>query len=130
MDGEGGKRDGMDRAKRHSDPEWYRCMLICAQEVARNRPFFTTDEVVKLKVYLFPNATTHEQRAIGPLMKDVAKLGYCVRTGDWHESSQAQNHRRPQRMWSSLIYRGPPPKRRPRRVVPDPRQGDLFNETA
>lgn len=125
-DGEDGKRDGMERARAHSNPEWWRVMLICVREVARRQPYFTTDDVERYRREHYPNHTTHEPRAIGPLMKECAKLEYCRRTGDWFESTQRQCHRRPMMMWWSLIYRGRPPSFRPRRVRNDPRQIELF----
>lgn len=124
--GEFGKRDGMDRAERHADPEWKRVMLICALEVARRKPFFSTDDIEAWRLVNFPNHTTHEHRALGPIMREAAKLEYCVKTLDWVESGQKVNHRRPMRVWFSLVYRGPVRYRNPRRKPVDPRQFDLF----
>jgi hypothetical protein len=120
-----GKRDGMDRAERHADPHWKRCMLESAKAVAERKPFFDSEDVVRWCQQHHPNATTHEQRAIGPLMRSAAALGYCVVTDHWNKSTLPQNHRRPMMAWYSLIYRGP--TRRPlRRVRPvDPRQFSL-----
>src|SRR5215831_7567547 len=110
ISGEEGKRDGMARAARHADPHWWQCMLESAKEVAERKPIFNTDDVVRLCRERHPNATTHEGRAIGPLMRAACRLGYCVQTQDWVESTQAQCHRRPMRVWYSLIYRGGPLK--------------------
>jgi hypothetical protein len=117
-----GKRDGMDRAERHADPHWWQCMLECGKAVAERKPFFITDDVVRLCSKLHPNASTHEQRALGPVLREMCRIGYCERTQDWIESSQAQCHRRPMRIWFSLIYRGPPVAKPRRHRVPDPRQ--------
>jgi hypothetical protein len=125
------KRDGMDRAEEHANSHWWQCMLESAQAVAERKPFFTTDDVVALRRVRHPNATTHEARAIGPLMRQAAKLGYCEQTQDWVESTQPQCHRRPMRVWYSLIYRGPAPLPRPRRRrIIDPRQIKMFAEVA
>ena len=121
--GRAGKADGMDRAQRHADPEWWRCMLECGREVALAKQIFDTDDLERVRLRRFHNAATHEHRALGPLMRELQKLGYCFPTQDWVESQQRQNHRRPMRVWFSLIYKGPAVIRRPRkRLVLDPRQ--------
>jgi hypothetical protein len=121
-----GKRDGMDRAERHADPHWWQCMLECGKIVAERKPYFNTDDIVQLRQRLHPNATTHEHRAIGPLMAALARLGYCERTDDWVESQQSSCHSRPMRVWFSMIYRGPAVRRPTRRRPLDPRQIPLF----
>jgi hypothetical protein len=102
-------------------------MLECGREVALRKPVFISDDLESWRLAKYHNATTHEHRAIGPLMRALARLGYCEPTSDWVESLQKVNHRRPMRVWRSLIYRGPlvvPPLRR-RRVI-DPRQIELW----
>jgi hypothetical protein len=128
-DGERGKRDGMDRAWRGADPEWKRIILICVLEVAKRKPYFTADDVERYRLANYPNHTTHEHRALGPIMLEAAVLEYCVKTQDWVESTQRINHRRPMRVWWSLAYQGRkryyrPPPRKPL----DPRQISLFEE--
>jgi hypothetical protein len=122
MNGHDGKRDGMSRAEQHSDPHWWQCMLECGKEVAERKPYFITDDVVLLCRQRHPNASTHEQRALGPLMSQMCRLGYCERTQDWVESMQPQCHRRPMRVWFSLIYQGPPVAKPRSRKLLDPRQ--------
>jgi hypothetical protein len=122
-DGSDGKREGMARAERSADPYWWSCMLESGREIALRKPYFFTDDVVGWCKEHHPNATTHEQRAIGPLMREMARREICEPTQDWVQSSQRQNHRRPMQVWWSLIYRGPGPRAKPRRHKPlDPRQ--------
>jgi hypothetical protein len=126
--GESGKREGMARAWRGADPEWRRIALMCALEVAKRKPYFTTDEIEEWRRTYYPNHTTHEQRAWGPVMKEAAKLEYCtILTSYFVKSKYAPCHTRHKQMWWSLIYRGPDRPHRPRRRRPlDPRQFDLF----
>jgi hypothetical protein len=63
------------------------------------KPYLFTDDVVALCKERHPNASTHEPRAIGPLMRACCGLGYFEPTQDWVESSQGQNHRPPCRVW-------------------------------
>jgi hypothetical protein len=120
----------MARAKRHSNSHWWVCMMQCAKEVAERKPYLYTDDIVQLCRMRHPNASTHEPRAIGPLMRDCCKLGYFERTQDHVESTQAQNHRRPIRVWHSLLYNQPHPALRKHRIN-DPREyAVIFDEAS
>lgn len=122
------KDEAIERVKRHADPQWWAWMLEGVKEVAQRKPVFNTDDIERLRQDR-QGPRTHENRAIGPLMKTAQKLGYCIPTEDWVESSQKVNHRRPMRVWYSLIYKGPRTVRKPRtRVVHDPRQYNLLDD--
>lgn len=120
------KQEAMDRAERHANAHWWICMLQSGREVALRKPYFFTDDIVAWCQQHHPNASTHEQRAIGPLMRALARAEVCTATQDWVQSTQKQNHRRPMQVWWSLIYRGRrgrPPTAKPRWRRPlDPRQ--------
>jgi hypothetical protein len=122
-DGSGGKRDGMRRAALAADPHWHHCMMLSAKEIAWRKPFFDTEDIVRWCREHHPNATTHEMRAIGPLMRNVVKQGFGEPIDEWNMSTLPQCHRRPMRAYRSLIYRGPNAPARPRRRRKiDPRQ--------
>jgi hypothetical protein len=101
-DGEEEKRKGMARAQRAADRKWWICMLESGKLVALQKTKFTSGDVVDRARY--PRATTSEQRAVGPVMRTMAKLGYCRPTASWSKSVQRQNHRRPMMLWQSLIF--------------------------
>lgn len=107
-DGSDGKRDGMDRAERHADPHWWQCMLEAVKATAIEMLYFNTDDVTRRCQKDHPNASTHEKRAIGPLMKEACRLEYCEPTRSWKESTWAACHKRPKRTWTSLLYQGLP----------------------
>lgn len=113
--GEAGKRDGMNRAERNADPHWKRCMLESGVQVAYRKQYFFTDDIVKWCEERHPNASTHEHRAIGPIMRTLAHAEVCQATDDWVPSSQAQNHSRPMRVWWSLVYKGVQLRPKPRK---------------
>lgn len=123
--GESGKQDGMRRAARSADPEWWAFMLQVVREVARAKPFFFTDDLEQIRLNR-GGPVTSENRAIGPLMKEVQKLGFCEPTDRWVPSSQKVNHGRYMRVWYSLIYQGPRIARPRRMTVIDPRQYDFL----
>ena len=96
--------------------------LVCRRhvEVARKKPYFTIDDVERLRQHRRGPAT-HEHRAIGPLMLEAKRNQVCIPTEDHVESRQRVNHRRPMRVWYSLIYEGPKIRRRRRKII-DPNQ--------
>jgi hypothetical protein len=118
--GDRDKEEGMERARRAAAPAWRTWFAQAIVEVAKKKPFFTTDDVERLRIHR-AGPTTHEYRAIGPLMLEAARNGVCAATDDWAESRRRVNHRRPLRVWQSLIYRGPavPRRRRPKPVDPN-----------
>lgn len=123
--GDAGKHDGMDRAKRAANPEWWRFMWAALIETAERKPFLFTDDIERIRL-LRNGPLTHENRAIGPLMREAAKQRICTPTDHWVPSGQRQNHARSMRVWYSLLYKGRAVKRpRARRVI-DPRQFDLW----
>ena len=128
-DGGEGKREGMQRARRHANPIWAAWFAEAIVEVARKKPFFTTDDVEVLRIHR-QGPRTHENRAIGPLMREACQAEVCLPTLDWVESRQRVNHRRPMRVWRSLIYRGPPVphRRRPKPIDPNQYALDLTQE--
>lgn len=98
----------MARADRGADLHWKACMLASGVMVARSLPYFTTDEVVAYCKEHHPNATTHELRAIGPVMQRLAGDGACAKTEHYRESSHEPCNQRPKLVWQSLIYETPP----------------------
>jgi hypothetical protein len=126
-DGEEGKREGMERVARNADPHWWACMLESGVQVAIRKQYFSSADIVKWCREHHPNASTHEYKAIGPIMNTLARHEVCQSTQDWVPSTYAINHSRPMRVWWSLIYKGVQlrPKPRKRRLL-DPRElGEL-----
>lgn len=119
--GEAAKQDGMERAARACDPDWWAWMLERVTEVARAKPFLFTDDIELLRIQR-GGPSTHENRALGPLMRHAQRLGICEPTDQWVPSSQQVNHRRFMRVWYSLIYQGPKVRKPRRKVINDPRQ--------
>ncbi len=120
-----GKNDGMDRAERAANPEWWRFMWAALIETAQRKPFLFTDDLEQIRLSR-GGPETHENRAIGPLMREAVKQGVCEPTDHWVASSQRQNHGRFMRVWYSLLYQGPAVKRPKMRRPIDPRQPDLW----
>jgi len=74
-------------------------VLECCNKKA---PFgtFTTDDVLKL---MDKAVTTHEPKAWGAVMLRAAKIGWCETTDRYGPSDKTSSHRRPKRVWRSLV---------------------------
>jgi hypothetical protein len=123
-DGEEEKRKGMNRAQYAADRKWWICMVESGKLVAQQKTKFTSGDVVALCRARYPSVSTSEQRAVGPLMRSLAVLGYCVPTANWVRSAQRQNHNRPQMLCGRLtrgqldwLAQNAVRKRTPRRIM-------------
>jgi hypothetical protein len=101
--GEAAKREGMDRAERAANPEWVAFMLAALIEVAKRQPFFYSDDVELVRQNR-GGPSTHENRAMGPLMKRAFRAGICEPTDRFAAASRAACHRCPRRIWKSMLY--------------------------
>jgi hypothetical protein len=122
--GEIDRDDSIARAWRAANPDWRAWMYERIVEVARKKPYFITDDMERLRT-LRQGPSTHENRAIGPLMLQAQRDKICLPTDDWVQSAQRVNHRRWMRVWYSLVYEGPRFRRPRRRKIIDPRQFDI-----
>ena len=89
----------MMRAARNANPVWAAYMAALIVEVAHNNEYFYTDDIEELRRER-GGPETHEQRAIGPLMRAAKDNGVMVRSG------QLIPGRWDKQVWRSLIYRG------------------------
>jgi hypothetical protein len=67
---------------------------------AAETEFFIVDDVWKRMPEDAPK--THENRAMGAILKWGQKCGYCEPTDEFQPSAQPQCHRNPRRVWKSL----------------------------
>jgi len=100
------KAVAMDQVDLNANPAWKELMIQLVRVVALTHPTFTTDDVMILYHEIEDAPVTHEPRALGPVMRSAAKLGYCHATDLVEKSIRASNHRRPLGVWQSLIYEG------------------------
>jgi hypothetical protein len=98
--------DAMYRVDRAASAAWKAYVTELIVEIARTMTEFTTDDVEMLRLRR-RGPSTHEPRALGPLMRAAARAGVCAPTGIVRASVQVSNHNRPMQVWRSLIYRKP-----------------------
>lgn len=102
--GSAARDEGIDRADRHADPVWKAWWEDAVRRIAEQQQYFSTDDVERLKLMEQVTHTTHEKRAIGGIMRRANKDGVCAPTENWVQSQRRVNHRRPLRVWASLLY--------------------------
>lgn len=91
------REEAVARVDRHAPPSWKEQALRAVWEVATEEFTFTTDDVWKRL------GAPPEPRALGPVMREAEKRGYCEQTDQWTLSIRASRHRAPIRVWASKL---------------------------
>lgn len=98
---------GMQQADDNANAKWKRWIDGCIQDVARRLPEFTVDDVILALQGLPEPPDTHNLAALGPRMKEVAKvLGYMEATENVKRSKLPGKKGNLHRVWRSKLYRG------------------------
>ncbi len=95
------KTEAMAQVEAHARVEWKDAALEAVRAAALASPSFIVDEVWP---HLDDDVQTHELRAMGPVMRRAATLGYIAPTDRYRLSSRISAHKNPRRVWRSLIY--------------------------
>lgn len=97
--GEAAKNTGIENALAGAGPAWVKHAREIVERVARELPFFTTDDV-----WIAGLQKPAEPRALGGVMRDFAREGKITSSGEPPRiSERPQCHRRPVAVWKSLI---------------------------
>ncbi len=99
--------EAIDRVEKNTNPDWAEAAYLACCLVAEEQPLFTTDNVWQKMSYLYPQFQTHEPRAIGAVMRRVAREDKICGTDDYVKSNRPECHHRPQMIWKSLIHELP-----------------------
>ena len=97
-----GKEEGMAKAEAGASEEWKMAASLAIMDVAKKNKEFTADEVWEV-LQRMGITGPQEPRAMGPMMRNAAKLGMITKTGYSRVSQQGTNHARPVAIWKSLI---------------------------
>lgn len=94
--------EAIDRVEASAGEFWQAAALVVLRRVALKKDEFTTDELRLAGVENPPS----DPRAFGSLMRAAAHLGLVAPTDRTRCTERVTAHRRPQRVWKSLVYRG------------------------
>ena len=97
--------DAIARVDQAADPYWKQCAALALEYVAQRRDLFTTDAIWHVLAHYYPDASTHEPRAMGAVMLGAKRAGLIESTDRFVPSLRGVNHRQPTRVWRSLIKR-------------------------
>lgn len=94
----GNKEKAIDTVELHVNPEWKAEAMQAVELLATLHHTFTTDAV-----WALIKSETHEPRAMGAIMRTATKNGIITPTDIHMPSLRKASHRRPVRVWQSLI---------------------------
>lgn len=84
----------------NADPDWMRTATQAVLDLPIGEQF-TTDAV--WAALAGTDAITHEPRALGALMRRLARAGAIAKTGDYLPSGRRECHMRPVPVWVRLL---------------------------
>ena len=87
------RKSGIADAEAHADVGWKAAAFDVVCCCARNHVPFTADHVWTMLPVLYPDVTTHEPAALGPVFLRAAREGIIVKTGMLRSSKLKRRHR-------------------------------------
>lgn len=106
IDKEGAREDrdeAIERVDDNADKEFKESADSCLRIWALMNPYLTANDVRDEMRKLYPEACTHDDRAMGPVMKRARARGLIEPTDRVENSGRRRNHHRPLRVWRSLV---------------------------
>ena len=100
--GEAARDEAIQRVEEAADEDFKSAAIEVIEFVARTTPRFTTDRVW---YFITKRGITppREPRVLGALMRKAAGRGWIEATNEHRLSTKSSNHRRPIRVWRSVI---------------------------
>lgn len=100
--GGGKERDeAMARAYDNANQEWREAAMFAVLNTAKHMQEFTADDIW---FYMPPGIITHDNRALGPVMRLAMKIGMITTTDQFKLSNRPNLHKCPRRIWRSNIF--------------------------
>jgi hypothetical protein len=90
----------LERVNTHASDDWKDQALAAVRRTCEQLPDFISDDI--WRVGDLPS--TREDRALGPVMRKAAGLGWCERT--MHGRPSARSHGAAKPVWVSRLYTG------------------------
>lgn len=95
------KSEAIQRVADHTQDEWKRVALQKLEHLCSIMPELTVDDLrEEMKILPEPR----EPRVYGYVMTEGAKNDWCIPTERTRKSERKACHRRPQMVWSSLLF--------------------------
>lgn len=102
--GEALREEAIERVESNAKKDFLICAFECVSQLAREHEWFTTDDVWALLAQFPAEYRTHEPRAMGPVMRRAVVEKLAKPADNWILSKRPACHRRPLRVWLSLVH--------------------------
>ena len=125
---EAAKKSAMEQVEDNANEQWKLFVTQLAVQQLTIKRRITTDDIrdAYLASDITNKPTTHDWRALGPLMLGLSKMGYCHKDKEFIPSIRRSRHNGPMQVWISDIYRGNsngPDLSPPQPIEPQPVRG-------
>ena len=104
-------QQALDLVESGASEDWQEDALKCVKLVCTRQRTFVADDVWQLMNRLYPETTTRDLRAMGPIMLRAVRLGWCERTnemrrseGEYRPGNRGTCHAHLRPVWRSKIY--------------------------
>lgn len=88
--------EALERVEANADKDWMRAARDAVAALALAGGSFTTDDAWKL---LREVPVPREPRAMGAVIRELARMGLILPTGEYRKSERPDCHRRPVAVW-------------------------------
>ncbi len=89
------------RVDEHADPEWKDRALAAVRRTCEQMQDWISDDIWEVGGL----GSTHEDRALGPIVRKASRLGWCRRV-DGASRPSVRSHGSSKPVWESLLYAG------------------------
>lgn len=100
--GEANRDEAMARVEAHAKEQWKGAAERAVHQVALTHLYRVETDMVVASIP--PEYTTHNMKALGPVMKKAVRMGWIEPTGEFGRTARPQGNGRPMRLYRSLIY--------------------------
>jgi len=92
--------EAINRVEEHADPCWKKKVIDIIQDICTRKQFFSADDIAERMEQ--EEETTHDNSALGAMIKKVEKMGLCVPNG-YMRSKRKGRHAGVLILWKSNI---------------------------
>jgi hypothetical protein len=100
-------KDSIESSLKGANADWVTVALRAGRWLAKRQETMTSEDIWDAISTHYPKCETPEPRAMGAIMRRIAKQGYIFPTDKTVKSGKSKNHNRPQRVWKSRLYYPP-----------------------
>ena len=97
------KAEALAEVEANANPYWNRLAYLCLGDIAEDNRFVVSDDVRVMMWDRFPEITTHEPRAMGPVFLKGAAAEIIRKTGSTTNTEIPESHLSYRTVWESLI---------------------------